>query len=332
MGQYCKFQVVVRMNSSKVLLVLGGTGFIGRNIVEYYASSSSYTIYAVYNHTKPPLITNVTWIQANLTDKEQVENLFRSINKIDIIIQGAATTSGINDIIGNPKMHVTDNAIMNSLILNESSKYNIEHYIFFSCTIMLAANGIKQRENDFDANAVINPSYFGAAWTKIYIEKMCEFYSITGKSKFTVIRHSNIYGKYDKFDLLRSHVCGGTITKVMRAVDHITVWGNGEEYRDLLYVKDLLMFIDKVISRQKDKFEIFNCGSGNSISINDLVDKIILISGKNISKFYDLSKPTIKNNIALNIEKSKNVLNWTPVYSLSEGLKETIEWWRSNLN
>ena len=55
------------------------------------------------------------------------------------------------------------------------------------------------------------PQYFGAGWTKVYIEKMCEFYSRIGDTKYTVMRHSNVFGPHDKFDLEKSHVFGATI-------------------------------------------------------------------------------------------------------------------------
>ena len=61
-------------------------------------------------------------------------------------------------------------------------------------------------ENSLDLNKDPYPSYFGAAWMKIFIEKSCEFYSRFKKTKFLVIRHSNIYGPHDKFDLNKSHV------------------------------------------------------------------------------------------------------------------------------
>ena len=66
------------------------------------------------------------------------------------------------------------------------------------------------------------------------------------------MRHSNIYGPYDKYDLEKSHAFGATMTKVMTAEDdQITVWGTGEEERDLLHVDDLIQFIQLAIYKQK---------------------------------------------------------------------------------
>ena len=98
------------------------------------------------------------------------------------------------------------------------------------------------KESDWDPNKEINSKYFGIANTKIYIEKMLEFYSMISKMKTTAIRHSNIYGPFDKYDLEKSHVFGATITKVMTAKNEIIVWGSGDEKRDVLHVDDLMNF------------------------------------------------------------------------------------------
>ena len=77
-------------------------------------------------------------------------------------------------------------------------------------------------------DAGIFEKYFGVGWTKVYLEKLCEFYGRLGRTQYSVLRHSNMYGPYDKYDLDRAHVCGATITKVMEAQDKISVWGGGK--------------------------------------------------------------------------------------------------------
>ena len=111
---------------------------------------------------------------------------------------------------------------------------------------------------------------------------MCDFYSRLGRTKHTVLRHSNIYGPYDKYDLERSHVFGATVTKVMTAKDKVVMWGTGEEKRDLLHVKDLCEFVESAIQKQKTNYELFNVGLGEAVAVRDLVQKIIDASGKDL--------------------------------------------------
>ncbi|MCK4815931.1 NAD-dependent epimerase/dehydratase family protein, partial [bacterium] len=204
------------------------------------------------------------------------------------------------------------------------------HVVFFSCATMYQSRDTPVKETDFDANEEMYPSYFGVGWTKVYIEKMCEFYSRIGNTKYTVIRHSNIYGPYDKFDLEKSHVFGATMTKVMTAENggKIVVWGAGEEERDLLYVSDLVNFVELAIDKGESKFELYNAGYGSSVSVNDLVKKIIASSGKDLKIEYDLTKPNIKTKLCLDIAKAKNSLGWFPEVSLDEGIQKTMNWYR----
>ena len=188
------------------------------------------------------------------------------------------------------------------------------------------------KEEDFRADKDIHADYFGAGWTKVYLEKMCSFFSGIGSTRYTIVRHSNIYGPYDKFDLERSHVFGASITKVLHCTNgEITIWGDGSEERDLLYVSDLVDFIKLAIEKQNTPFGLFNVGFGSSIKVSDLVNKIVTFSGKNIIVKNDTSKPTIKTRVALDCGKAKRQLGWEPKVSLDEGILKTMDWHRSNI-
>lgn len=313
----------------KKILVLGATGFIGRNLVEYFANQSDIELYGTYYKSAPIKCPNIQMIRADLTSKLDVDRVTKGM---DVIIQAAAVTSGSKDVINNPVIHITDNAVMNSLIFKSAYDHSVPHVVFFSCTVMYHSSDMPLKETDFDASREIYPNYFGGAWNKIYFEKMCEFYARLGRNKYTAIRHSNIYGPYDKFDLEKSHVFGATMTKVLTAKDKkISVWGAGEEERDLLYISDLIRFVEMVLSKQQSPFELYNVGYGSSISIKDLVQKIIDISGRQLAIEYDLSKPSIKTKLCLDSARAKEKLGWEPRVSLEEGIKKTLEWYKANL-
>lgn len=314
--------------SKKKVLVCGADGFIGRNLAESLAKRDDFELYGTFFNSSFLSNPKIKMIKSDLTNKEDVN---KAMAGMDIVIQAAATTSGAKDIISKPYYHVTDNAIMNSLIFRAAYEHNVSHLIFFSCTVMYQPSDIPVKETDFDANQEIFPKYFGVGWTKVYIEKMAEFYSRIGNTRYTVIRHSNIYGPHDKFDLERSHVLGATMTKVLTAENgKIVVWGTGEEERDLLYISDLVDFVDLTINKQKSKFELYNVGSGASISVDNLVKKIIIASGRNLEMEYDKSKPTIKTKLCLDISKVKDFLGWFPKVSLDEGITKTMDWYKSN--
>ena len=311
----------------KKILVCGSTGFIGRNTTEVFAADGSFEVYGTYFRSEPIKSSGIKMIRADLTNKDDVS---KAVEGKDIVIQAAATTSGAKDIMSRPQYHVTDNAVMNALIFRSAFEHKVSHLIFPSCTTMYASSGDPIKETDFDANREIFSGYFGVSCTKVYNEKMCEFFSKQGGTKFTVARHSNIYGPYDKYDLERSHFFGATVTKVMTAKDggKITVWGEGKEEMDLLHVSDLVDFFKLAISKQADRFALVNVGCGRSYSIDELVRKIIALSGKELSVEYDKTKPSIKTKISLNSGRAKELFGWTAKTGLETGIKNTISWYK----
>lgn len=316
------------MKTTRVL-VCGASGFIGRNVTERLVKRRDLEVTGTYFQSKIDQELKqlkIRLVKVDLTDKVAVEKVIRGQ---DIVIQAAAVTSGAKDITTRPYIHVTDNAVMNSLIFRECFEQKVKHVIFFSCTVMYPSQKRKVREGDFKGE--ITDKYFGVGWTKVYLEKMCEFYSKISKTKYTAIRHSNIYGPFDKYDLDRSHVFGATVTKVMQASDKIVVWGDGSEGRDLLYVSDLVDFVERIIKSQKDSFELINVGFGKSIKISELVNKIIKISGKKIVVEYDRSRPTINFSLTSNISKAKKKYMWEPKVTLEEGIKKSLEWYNKNI-
>jgi nucleoside-diphosphate-sugar epimerase len=314
----------------KRILVCGATGFIGRNIAEYFCGlRDKYEVRGTYFRSRPPSDKRIEAVKADLTDKSDVT---RVMDGVDIVIQAAATTSGSKDILNKPYYHITDNTVMNALIFREAFEKKAARVIFFSCTLMYHSGDTPLKETDYDPSRPLYPAYFGGAWMKVYNEKMCEFYAGISDTAFTVIRHSNIYGPHDKYDLERSHVFGATVTKVMTAPDggDITVWGDGSEARDLLYVSDIVSFVEAALEKQKTKFEIFNAGSSEAVSVKDLAARIIKHSGKSINVKHDLSKPGIKTKLCLDTSKALEHLGWKPSVSLDEGIRKTLEWYAKN--
>jgi len=307
----------------KKILILGASGFIGRNLAISLSKNKNNHVTGTY-FKKKIYLKNVKMIKANLTIKKEVDKV---ICNNDIVIQSAATTSGAKDIISKPYIHVNDNAIINSMVTRSCYDFKIKHVIFFSCSVMYNPYSRRlQKETDFDPKKIYE-GYFGAAHMKIFVENMCEFYSRLGRNKYTIIRHSNVYGPYDKFSLEKSHVLAGTINKVLSSNGKISIWGDGKEKRDLIFISDLVNFVKLVIKKQKKNYGLYNVGSEKLISINNLANKIIKISKKKIRKINDLSKKNLKTYICLDCSKARWEFNWKPNINLDIGIKKTINWY-----
>lgn len=312
----------------KRILLCGATGFIGHNLAEHLAANDAYAVTGTYCSTPPFAHDRIHFVHADLTRRDDVE---RVVQGVDVIIQAAATTSGAKDIVQRPYIHVTDNAVMNSLLFRAAHDARIGCVLFFSCSVMYQPGKNPVRECDLNLTEEMHPNYFGGGWTKVYLEKMAEFYARQGATRFLVIRHSNVYGPYDKYDLGRAHVFGATIAKVFQSKDgRVTVWGSGEEKRDLLHVSDLVRFVDLALNREKRAFALFNVGSGTCVSVTELVKKIVTASGRSLKIEYDLSRPTIPTSLSLDITRARDEIGWEPTMSLDEGIRATIRWYRDH--
>ncbi|MBS0546234.1 MAG: NAD-dependent epimerase/dehydratase family protein [Proteobacteria bacterium] len=308
------------------VLVCGATGFIGRNLVEALAKRPDLEVHAL-RFTRPAYeLAGVTWHQGDLREAASVAAL---VSGMDVIIQAAATTSGSRDIVRTPYIHVTDNAVMNSLLLRACYDHKVQHFVFFSCSVMYQPRQTPWREDEWDASQEMHLNYFGIGWTKVYIEKMCEFFSRLGVTKHTAIRHTNVFGPHDKFDLERSHVFGATVTKAMTSkTGSVTVWGTGEEARDLIYVDDLVRFVELSIDKQTKPYEMLHASAGQAIRIKDLVARIVAASGRDLRIEHDLAGPTIRTSFSLDNRRAFEVLRWKPEVSFEEGVRRTVQWWK----
>lgn len=310
------------------VVVCGATGFIGRNIAERLSRRDDVDVTGIWHDRSPFTCGGIQWHRCDLRDPAAVVD---AVKGADLVIQAAATTSGSKDIVSRPHIHVTDNAVMNSYLLRACHDLGVRHFVFFSCSIMYAPSDTPQREIDFNPAVALQPQYFGAGWTKVYVERMCEFFARQGRTHCTVIRHSNIYGPHDKFDLDRSHVLGATVTKALTAEDgRVIVWGSGDEARDFLYIDDLVDFVERSMAQSPQPFALYNCGSGEAVAIKDLVRRVIAASDRPLEIEFDRTKPTIPFRLSLDCARARSELGWAPRTSLDDGLRRTIAWWRAN--
>lgn len=308
----------------KKILVYGASGFIGRNLFETLSKRKDFEVFGTYRTNR--FSANKRLFRVDLTRKKET---VAAAKGMDIVIHAAAITAGVKDVVSRPYIFVTDNAVINAHALQAAYDNGVAHFIFLSCSVMYQPDTRKPvKESDFDMREELHGNYFGPGWTKVYAEKLCEFYSRLGKTKFTVIRHSNIYGPYDKYDLERSHVFGATIAKVLAARDEVFVWGAGREERDFLHVDDLVRFVECSFSAVRPPFDLVNVGIGKPVSVRTLVRKAITASGKSLAIRYDVSKPTIPTRLFLDIAKARKEYGWTPRISVDEGIASTIAWYR----
>jgi nucleoside-diphosphate-sugar epimerase len=112
----------------------------------------------------------------------------------------------------------------------------------------------------------------------------------------------------------------------------VLVWGTGEEARDLIYVDDLVRFVELAVDRQKSPYEMVHVSSGRVVTIRKLVEQVIAASGRSLRIEYDASRPTIKTAFALDNQRAFQRFGWKPEVSFEEGVRHTVRWWCESFN
>jgi len=308
------------------VLVLGGTGFIGRHLTEFFASTPDNLVEATFFQSNPFKSDRIKWHHVDLRKPGALEGI---AHDQDLVIQAAATTSGMAEIATKVDFHITDNVVMNAHVLRTIHASRVKHFIFFSCITMLKSSMSPQKESDYSESDALHPRYFGIAWTKVYIEKLCEHYSRHDTTKkYTVIRHSNVYGPGDKFNPQKSHVLAATVNKVLSASSKIKIWGNGKECRDFVFIKDLVELVKLIGEKQNDSYVLVNCGGSAFLSTTELTKLIIRQSGKSFLEIeYDSNKPTVDFSASVNVELANYLFGWAPRTPIEIGIQETIDYW-----
>lgn len=311
---------------NKRVLVTGGAGFIGTNLILKLLERKAYVRATIYK--RPPQIpyTNVEFIKADLT---RVLDCRKAVAGIDYIFMCAANTSGAAVIEKTPLVHVTPNVIMNALMLQEAHKVGVKKFLFISSNTVYPLTEVSVKETD--VNYQLYEKYFPVGWMKLFTEKLCEMYTTKIKNSMTcvVVRPGNIFGPYDDFAWETSHVLPALMRKVIERHNPLEVWGDGCDIKDFIYVEDLiegLMYAMEKIN----SCDPINIGGGKPISIRDALDVMVRVDHfKNPSIVFNTAKPSMIPIRLINIEKAKRVLGFVPKTPLPVGIAKTMHWYRN---
>lgn len=170
-------------------------------------------------------------------------------------------------------------------------------------------------------------SYYGYGWMRRYREKLMEHVSKFSGLEIALARCTAIFGPHDNFNLNTCHVVPALIKRLLNGEDPFIVWGTPDVVRDFLYVKDVVNG-GLLILEKGESMRPYNLGYGDGITIGEIVDTIIKVSGLNPKVEWDSSKPTTIPFRAVSTDRIKNELGFEPTYTFEEGIKETIDWYK----
>lgn len=313
---------------SKVL-VTGAGGFLGTNMVKRLVEEGSYVRGTL--HTRSPQYEHqdLEYVKADLTNMEECR---RVVEGMDYVFMCAANTSGAGVMATQPLAHVTPNVVMNAQMLEASYQAKVKKFLFISSSAAYPPSGDRPVSEAYMFDGDPYEAYFSVGWMKRYAEVLCRIYSekIKDPMKTVIVRPSNVYGPYDKFDFERSHVTAALIRKVIERQDPLEVWRTGEDVRDLIYVDD---FIDAVMlaMNRLDRFDPVNVGYGKGCRVRDVLTTLLDVDKfDNAKVVVNPTKPSMIPIRLVDVSKAQAVLEFKAMTNLRDGLKHTLEWYRQS--
>jgi len=307
------------------ILVTGGKGFIGSHLVNYLKAKG-------YNVRSTDIVKN-SYLKTYedkffCGDLRDVYVALKVTKDIDWVFNLAANMGGIGFISKVGADVMRDNALINISIVNACVKNNVKR-IFFSSSACVYPDYRQEHEHsealkeEYAVPAAPDQFY---GWEKLFTEKLMEAYKKDYETSIRIARFHNIYGSHGTYTGGREKAPAALCRKVASAKDgdNIEIWGDGKQERSFLYIDDALEAIYKLM--RSNYGEPLNIGSDRLISIDGLADLIIKISGKKLTKKYDLSKPQGVRSRNADLTLIQKVLGWQPKISYEEGLTKTYTW------
>jgi GDP-L-fucose synthase len=318
------------MNKNSKILITGGSGLVGQNLTARLIKEG-YTNLRVNLH-KRGVRTKYDNVEYTQHDLQTYQGCREATEGVNVVFHAAASTSNAVDTVVDPLAHVTPNVAMNNFLIDASWRNKVQHYIFLSSNTVYPPKGDEPVvETDFLFNEPY-PVYFPVGWMKRYAEVQCELYGkyLPVKMKCTVIRPANLFGPHDKYDFNKCHVTPATIRKVADKMNPIPVWGDGSELRDLLYIEDFVEALQIVMEKETEMFQVYNVGSNEVYSVNDVLEKMKHIVDYEAPTEYIQGKPSMIPTRRIDSNKIKENLGWEAKTNLEVGLKLAYIWYIEN--
>ncbi|MBW4643623.1 MAG: GDP-L-fucose synthase [Goleter apudmare HA4340-LM2] len=305
---------------NKRILVTGGAGFLGRQVIEQLCQSGA----------DPEKITVP---RSREYDLRLWENNQRVVDQQDIIIHLAAHVGGIGLNREKPAELFYDNLMMGTQLIHAAYQAGVEKFV---CIGTICAypkfTPVPFREDDiWNGYPEETNAPYGVAKKALLVQLQAyrQQYDFNGIYLLPV----NLYGPEDNFDPGSSHVIPALIRKVHEAqiqgAKQLPVWGDGSPTREFLYSEDAARGIVMGTQLYNDS-EPVNLGTGHEISIRDLITLICELMEFDGEIVWETDKPNGQPRRCLDTERAKQAFNFTAQVSFEQGLKNTIEWYRQN--
>ena len=309
------------MGSDSKIFVAGHNGLVGSAIVRHLESQGFTNI------------ITVSRFQCDLTDQNAVK-MFFMMEQPEYVFLAAAKVGGIGGNADYPADFIYENLMIQSNVIHSAYISGVQKLLFLGSSCIYPKFAEIPITEDQLLSGYLEPSNDSYAIAKIAGIKMCQAYRKQFGFNAVAVMPTNLYGPNDNFNHNYGHVLPSLIAKFHGSKEKsehwvVKLWGDGSPKREFLHVDDLAEALYIIMERYDDE-EIINVGTGEDITIKELSEMIVEVTGYENEYEWDTTKPNGTLRKVLNVDKVKS-LGWEPKIELKEGLESTYEWYKESI-
>ena len=310
------------MYANRHVLVTGGTGLIGRPLVELLLQKGAIVrVASLDDESRCP--KGAEFMRGNLTHWEFCQKITEGM---DYVFHLAGVKGSPAMTAKKPASFFVPMISFNTNMMEAARQASVERYLYTSSVGVYSPAEIFHEDDVWKTFPSENDRFAG--WAKRMGELQAEAYKIEyGWDKIAIVRPANVYGPYDNFDPSNAMVIPSLIKRALDGENPLVVWGDGSAIRDFIHAGDVARGM--LVALENIAGEPINLGSGVGFSIRKIVEVIVDNMEIKPKVVWDTSKPSGDKKRLMDISRAK-AIGFQPVISIEEGIREVMDWYRQN--